>query len=335
MSEHFPEEETDAAREGTLAHDTWAQMLKGVTPDVDDEMLEGARMFCEELWTIQASTPGLHWHIESYIPCKNVHPDNGGTPDAWAYDSANNIVYIADYKYGHGYVDHVANWQLLNYWAGISRQITADGRGNNRRVEFIIVQPRCYHRDGPVRRWNVAAVTLNGYIEHMKKRYDEATGKDPKCETGPECCYCPGRHACESLLKADNAARQFASTAVPLDMSNDALSVELMLSRHFAELLESRITGLEATIQAKLKAGERVPGWALEPTAGRLKWTDEDGAIAMAEMLGVTVTKRALITPTQAIKAGLPKDVVDLYTERPAGTPKLQPLGDKLLRIFK
>jgi hypothetical protein len=56
--------------------------------------------------------------------------------------------------------------------------------------------------------------------------------------------------------------------------------------------------------------------------AGNLSWTKPDGEVlALGELLGLTLSKP--MTPTQAGKAGLPKDILAAYAARSAGSLKL------------
>ena len=337
LSEKYPElEESPEAAEGTQAHDVCVQTLKG-TPvvmlkDATEEMIEGAQMYCGDIWTTQAGVPGSNLHIESFIPCGNVHPDNGGTPDAWMFDGANDIVYLWDYKFGHGFVDARDNWQLLDYAAGISKQLQPSKTGNRKYV-LTVVQPRNYHKLGPIRRWTIDEPTLRIYIDRMRERFAEAVGPEPECITGPECDYCPARHVCSTLQYGVYKAGVIAGDSIPVEMSPGAMATELQMIDRFADLLKSRASGLSQQIESMIKAGERVPGYQLERSTGRERWID--GAAGTLAMLEIDIRKTdAYVTPNRAIKAGAPAELVKQFTERPLGELKLAK-SEPLLGVFK
>jgi hypothetical protein len=117
---------------------------------------------------------------------------------------------------------------------------------------------------------------------------------------------------------------EYSGSAVPLVLSNAALGTELSLLNHHLARLEARKTGLEEMAASEIKAGKVVPGFALESTSGRVGWTKPiEEVIALGQMMGVDISKPGACTPTQAIKAGLPEDLVGSYSERKVGGLKL------------
>ena len=90
------------------------------------------------------------------------------------------------------------------------------------------------------------------------------------------------------------------------------------------QLLESRITGLEAQIEAGLAGGVSIPGWSIERAPGREDWVKPvSEALVLGDLCGVTLAKPGAITPAQARKAGVPADLVAAYAARKPGTAKL------------
>ena len=157
MCSQFPEtDDNPKALEGTQAHEVNVAMWTGqpIPSFATEEMLEGAEMWCE---TLGARTDVYY---EQVVDCSQIHPDNWGTPDAWAYDEMTATLHVWDYKFGHRHVKAFENWQLINYAAGI----WTSGGYNVSNFELTIVQPRSYHADGPVRSWSVDRVQMEGYI---------------------------------------------------------------------------------------------------------------------------------------------------------------------------
>lgn len=69
---------------------------------------------------------------------------------------------------------------------------------------------------------------------------------------------------------------------------------------------------------------------------GRERWIKpEPEVIAMGELMGVKLGVTKLVTPKQAIKAGMPEAVIKSFTETPRGELKLVPDdGTKARKIF-
>ncbi len=340
----YPGEETPKSKEGTAAHWVASETILNVQPalgaiapngvEVTEEMLDGADMFAANVRAVAPGNAGLH--VEKTMPCPLIHSDCGGTPDAWHHDSG--IITIWDYKFGHGFVDVFENWQLIVYAAGILTELGVDGSNDQFfRVRMRVVQPRNYHRDGPIREWSVMASDLRGYFNTLRMAAEKAWLRvDAKCTPNDECEHCDGRRACEALQQTGFKGMDFASESTPLVLSNAALGTELTLINHYLARLEARKTGLEEMAASEIKAGHVVPGFALDSTVGRLGWTKPvDEVIALGQMMGVEVSKPGVITPTQAIKAGLPDTVVAQYSGRPAGGLKLvASKDDKARRVF-
>lgn len=334
----YPEQEQGVGTiEGTAAHWVNEQMLTATLPalgsmtpqgiPVTEEMLEGAEL----LMTDVLATLGPNWRqmlfVEKRVQIPRVHADNWGTPDyyAWGTTSTGKIIlYLWDYKFGHGLVEVGNNWQLIDYTAGILDQVAASDQEII--VDMRIVQPRAYHRDGPLRKWRVLASDLRAPINRLAMAAEDATSVAPTATPDPEACeHCKGRHACEALqrrgYKIADTAKQYAA----LELTPHGMGLELRTLRHAQALLEARITGLEAEVEAQIKRGKRVPFWSMESSPGRLSWVrPASEVLALGQMVGVNLGKPVEpITPTQAIKAGIPDDLIKSYAERPSGTAKL------------
>jgi hypothetical protein len=331
----YPGEDSPASLEGTAAH--WvasesilnAQASIGtVAPngvEVTEEMLDAADMYAMSV--LDVARLGGALHIEKTMACHAIHSDCGGTPDAWHHDSG--IITIWDFKYGHGFVDVFENWQLITYAAGILEQLGVK-RGSDVDDQFFtlrfrVVQPRNYHRDGPIREWVINASELRPYFNILRAAAGAAWLRvDAKCVPNSECRYCSARHVCEAVQQAGFSAMEYSGSPVPLVLSDAALGTELSLLNHHLARLEARKTGLEEMAASEIKAGKVVPGFALESTSGRVGWTKPiEEVIALGQMMGVDISKPGACTPTQAIKAGLPEDLVGSYSERKVGGLKL------------
>lgn len=278
-------------------------------------------------------------HVEEPVRIPSVHGENWGTPDAWYYDTSKGTLFIWDMKFGHGFVDCFENWQILDYAAGILDSLGIDGAADQHiRVKMTIVQPRSYHRDGPVRSWSVMASDLRPYFNKLRAAAEAATSMAPVATVDPvrACKHCPGRHACEAFQRAAYTGFDVAMASAPLELSPHALGLELRMIQHYVKVLTARATGLEEQALATIRRGQIVPFFGVEQSAGREAWTRPvEEVIALGDMMGVALAKPGAITPKQAIKAGLPAEVVAQYSETPRGAIKLVPdNGTAARKIF-
>ena len=329
------------AREGEAAHWVASEMLKTwwnsptlKTPEtapngepITSEMLEGAELYASSIMAVLRATSNLakseHLHIEERVDISTIHPECWGTPDCWFYSGSE--LHIWDYKFGHGYVEVFENWQLIEYCAGILAKLGINGiQDQTLPVTFYIIQPRSYGRE-PVRSWRVKTADLRGTFNVLRAHEEEAMSETARCQPSPECSYCTARHACPTLQRTALTAVDIVGENTPWDLSPFGVANELRILRHAAELLEARITGLTEQATSLLNHGERLPYFRLEQSVGRQSWkVPADEIILMGELLGHSLTKPPeVITPAQAIKAGIPPEVVQQYSHKPKGAMKL------------
>lgn len=353
----YPETEASpASLEGTAAHWVVQMLLQGTPVAVDSQAPNGVAVTLEMLQAAElvrddiVQTLGPDWAkylaIERRVQIPRVHAQNWGTPDYRAWSRMNNgrlCLHVWDFKYGHGIVEAFENWQLIDYTAGLLGEAGINGLQDQETVvEMVVIQPRAYHRDGPVRRWRVVASDLRGAFNRLEMAAEDATSQFPTASPQPEACKnCKGRHACEALQRVAYYAAEHAKHYAPLELSPHALGLELRALKRAQDLLEARVSGLEAQAASKIKSGILVPFWSLESTPGRLAWTKPASEVmALGQMLGLDLAAAPdVITPTQAkAKAKTAKiapEIFDAYAMRPTGAAKLTPDdGSKARRIF-
>lgn len=339
-----PEPDTEETLEGNAADWVAKQYAAGNevvhgTPiplpgdfKVDYDMIHGARMWVKT----------LGYGAVSGVPvvCERIHPtDCGGEPDGWRWDAIEGILRLPDYKYGFGIVDVYENWQLITYASGLIDTLgLVDAEVT---IEFIIVQPRAHHKDGPVRRWKVRADKIRHLVAHARNAAIRAIPPvsleiaPPIARTGPHCLHCPARVHCATFQQSISTVLQFQGVAVRSAMDPTTVGVQLSLVQDALELLQAQESALKTQAENYIRGGKRVPGFTMEPTSARLEWLpDATGAeiIALGDLLGKdlrkppgTLNSRSgpIVTPTQAIKAGIDAAVIGQYSARPQGAMKL------------
>lgn len=333
MERKYPQpDDSPASAEGTAAHWAASETLLGRIVDsgqiaengvmLTDEMIDAADMYVDHVRKVNQ----LVW-VEKRVDISYIHPDCWGTPDAWAFDAIKGIVYLWDFKYGHRFVDVFENWQLIEYAAGILDELGIDGiRDQHITVVMTIVQPRCYVGGSPIRSWSLRASDLRGYFNAARMFEAKAIDDNAKLTVSPECRDCSARHACPALQQASYADMNIATEAVPFDLPPQALGTELRYINAAIDTLTARATSLEEQALSMIRQGKSIPHFTAQHGMGRERWAKPEAeVIAMGELMGVKLGTTKLVTPKQAIKAGMNSEIVKSFTETPRGELKLVP----------
>lgn len=335
---HIEPEDGPEAMEGEAAH--WVSStllttgeliaLDRMAPNgifVTEEMREVATLYAEH---VAARIDPVMWnerlHVEKQLLIPRVHAECWGTPDGWAL--IGNVLHIWDLKFGHLFVEVFECWQLICYYAGILGLIERFVSDEQLEVHFHIVQPRAYHRDGPIRSWVVRGSDLRAHINRLANAAARAMQGGALCRTNDACDLCEARHTCEAALKDAGKSAAMAGSAQPQNLSPYAAGVELHRLHGAKRALDALISGLEAQAENDLRRGAFVPHWQLESEPGRLKWTaDSDEIRGLQVVYEVPLFKEPEpITPTQAAK--LSKGLAAMlpsYAKRDNGALKLKP----------
>lgn len=343
MLASYPKPDSEESQLGTAAHEVAFYMLEAqsLSPlhdagsmlaiasngvPVDDEMVEAAEVYYSDVINIVPDLQGLH--LEARIECPSINDQTWGTPDCWYLSQRGNgrrwTLTIWDYKYGHRYVDVFENWQLIEYAAGILDALNITGLDDTELwVDMRVVQPRCFVGGSPVRNWLVRASDLRGYFNEARAFEERSLDPNSRARSNPNCRDCvPGM--CSAAQAAGYNAIDVSLDPQPFALPPEALSLELRKLRRAKQAIEARTVGLEEQAVAFIRGGTLVPGFALQSSQGSLKWNvEEEQVFITGEMLDVELSKRKAITPTQAIKAGLPKELVETMAFRPTGELKL------------
>ncbi len=336
MNSRFPQDDTEDSLNGGAAHWVFEEEFRGqqtaigqVAPNgvtLTLEMLEGADLYVETIDRDLAQS-GLnrgYLNIERLLAIPSIHEANWGTPDTWYFDQARMLLRVYDYKFGHLFVDAFRNWQCVNYVAGIVDLIAAHlgmqpaELDQILKVEIVVVQPRNYDGGNPVRRWPCMASDLRGMHNQLQAAAARAVRPDAAATPGPQCDYCPGRHACTALQREGYRAKHLSLQSVPVELDAATLAYELRMLTDAEDLLKARKEGLREQAFARLKRGERIPGYCLEPTYGRQDWNiPPEEVIAMGQLVGLKLAKPKTLTPKQAIDAGMSEELVAMYSGAP------------------
>jgi hypothetical protein len=233
--------------------------------------------------------------------------------------TADQSLYIDDFKYGWRLVDPENNWTLIAHAIGycLSRQVTPA------RIVLTIHQPRPYHPEGKSRPWEITYSDLLDRYAHIKMTLENPSDQ---LNTGSHCGKCPALATCPAARKANMNAIDASEMAYSDELDNGALSHALNTLRAAQSALNTRLDALEELAKFRLKSGEVLDGYGVENQLSNTDWKPGID-VAMIEMLtGKNIAKSKLPTPGQAIKAGIPEAVIKPLTER-------RLTGVKLVRV--
>ncbi len=346
-------EDSEASREGTAAHWVTEILVKyGELPPVgmqapngvvvDADMHLGATMLRDAIladlapYGVEISAVA----VEVAVTCPRIHPQVWGTPDyrVWIPGGPRPRLLLWDYKYGHEPVEVYGCYQLTDYASGCLSGINWNPE-TIVDVELVIVQPRAYHRNGLVRKWKTDTRELLHYFETSALATYEALYEEtpPVLKVGPECKNCVARTTCPAQQRAGLDACDDAYRAQVHDLTPIERGVELRRMKRALLQLDARVKALMIDAEEGIRRGQQTPGWRLEPGMGSERWSvDPSVVIGVADEFGIDVRKRqAIITPKQAITAGLPRKMVEeLSSNIPGAMQLVEDDGSKARALF-
>ena len=335
LNRSYPDtSDPEASAEGTAAHEVaatyrerkWAAgelTTNGVA--VTREMLDGAAEYRGYIDEILGPNYKATLESQIRIPCLHL-TDAGGTPDAYAVNEIVGYLELFDYKFGHGFVEVFENWQLLAYASGLVELPAV--KGKVRMIRMHIVQPRSYDVRGITRTWMISIDELAPYRDRLRERISEIELGVAETATGSQCGYCNARHACTTLQRSGFKVADYSMSAMPHEMSPEAVGYELSILDAADQRIKARRGGLEAYALSMIRNGKIVPGRAIRHGSGRELWkVPADQVDQLGMLFGEELMKpREPVTPNQArarLKGKLDEAVINSMTERSPGEAKL------------
>lgn len=324
--------------EGLALHDVAAQALKDPSSQMQDysgsiqlvqgeqvvitpEMLSRVKIYIDYMRSFASS------YIESKIHCGCIHDKCNGKIDGWSYIPETHHLIVADYKDGRIEVSPFENWQLICYVAALIYKHFRD-REYDLKVSMVIIQPRSREID-KIKYWTVNAPELRGYINILTDSAHNRLSDSPRSCAGEQCRYCSRKTQCTSYnVTIDNLLHACEYVDQLYDQGE-----RLKLLQFASKMISISLDAEEAQALVDLKSGKSIKGFTVGK--GRGSWTikDEKGVDAVAKLFGVDVHKpKELITATQIMNAGVPKEYLEPYTERIPGKSKLIPINEKNVR---
>lgn len=304
------------AEEGTKAHEVAAKYLEtGHWPEeaVDGDILDAVDVYVREVGkaSVQKET---ELFVEKKFDLSSVHPLLYGTADAVVWDPRVKIMRVFDYKHGAGIpVEVEDNPQLLYYALGALLNLKVPAK-HAKYVEVVIVQPRCPHPDGPVRKkiYSVMEVLID-FKDELFEAAKRTEAENAPLNSGDHCRFCPGAAICPLLNQnAVEVAKEIFSEVTSYDPE------KLAKALHWLPTLEAWIKQVRAFAYEEATQGRTPPGFKLVNKRATRRWNNEvDAADTMQARLLVQnedvdwLFNKKLKSPTQ-IEAFLKQSNVSL-----------------------
>ena len=300
---------------------------------VDDDMIDAVQTYLD---AVRAEVgPDDVLMVEHRFHLKTLHESFFGTNDACVYKPVEKRLVVFDYKHGRGVpVEVERNKQLMYYGLGAAleeaRPLAA--------IDLVVVQPRCPHRDGPVRRWTTSPVDLLEYAGELVDAAELTAREDAPLAAGDWCKFCPAAPGCPALYEKTLMAAgvEFGANSKepilpePEVMGSDRLAD--LLSH--ADTIKTWLKAVEAFANDEAKAGRPPTGYKLVASRATRRWKDEDATKQWLGAYGLEtadmLTEPKLKSPAQIEKVIGSKnkaDIAGLIEAKSAGT-QLVPVSD-------
>lgn len=305
---------------------------------ITDEMLDVAEMYIRDVisQSLKYGADSLLL-IEHRVYMPVIHAQNWGTLDNCNVIFSHEKVIVSDLKAGWGIVEVWDNWQLLDYGVGILLYIQKNNLPMPRDIEFRIIQPRPSHPEGRIRSWTLPIMELEKYVGQLQASAHDAMSDNPTYRAGKHCNNCRGAHSCPMLARATYAAVEAIQGISPIGLTPPQVGDHLLMLESAGELIKALFSALEDQALQFLRQGKPVRGWEGTQKESRRYWTENFKTVTvLGQLMGVELRKEALLTPLQAIKAGVPEETVKLLSKTSSGEYSLQKFnGRRSAKVFE
>lgn len=322
----------DYQTDGTAAHDCAERCLHtgqdaweligekmGNGTEVTTEMANAAQTYIDECR--REMVEGATWGIECQIDAPDFHRDFYGTVDFWAITPDGKTLKVKDFKYGAGIaVDVEYNPQEMYYAFGVLRKVVLH---QDATIELTIVQPRGFHPDGPVRRWETTADYLCHWGEHDLR--DAMLRDDADLCAGDHCRFCPAKLVCPLLTGLFGVAMKTDPKTV-VTYTDDAAD------RNYQMLagVKAYCKAVEADMLARLNLGRTMANAKLVHQKANRIYKPGAESVLKVQLGDEIYTKPELRSPAQVEALGAKaKKLIHEWAYTPESGLTVAPIGDK------
>ncbi len=343
-----PEQQNDAANEGTAAHSLHEAALKsGKSPEAyrgkvfngfvaDNEMIEAVETSVDYIrGRLNEPKNKGKLFIEQQVKLEMLDleddDEGGGHLDA-AIVSKDGSLEVVDYKHGVGVpVDAKGNKQLMLYALGMVLKFK--GEYQFQRIRLTIVQPRCPHPSGPIRSHVITLAQLMMFAKTVAEQVKAIRSKVAPLVAGEDQCrWCPVRGQCPAFAKfaveqAKMDFNEFMVGAAEAPKVGLLSLAELSVAMRQLDVVKLWVRSVEEYVEGQLLAGKPVPFFKLVEGRSNRRWRDEqatwmglrtlrfdEDAVRPRSLLGIGAIEKML-------KKEIREAFMKKYAEKPPGGP--------------
>lgn len=294
----YPDESSPYAAEGTAAHALAEMAFTAHRPaasyigeeidgiPVTEEMAEHTQVYVDTLHTLADGAEIVRIERKLFLP-PAVRPPGpmGGTCDAWFWYPAVGRLVVADLKFGKGVVVEAKDNPQLRYYALLAYYDLVSERpawaNAVKEIEVMIVQPRAFHPEGPIRSDAFDLATLRRFGRELLSSARRAMEPQAGRSAGDWCRFCKAKPGCATFRdKALDAAQVTfgdvtADAPLPLVPVQDLTPDNLGRILRAADVLEAWISSVRSRAMRTLEDGGTVPGFALKAKRANRQWANE------------------------------------------------------------
>lgn len=348
LEQQFPDTTSEAAKEGTLAHELAELKVRNYFFSVDfgkrklnaaikakkesslwqDEMMGYTDEYLDYIKAVALKFKGTPYvAIEKQVDYGAYAPGGFGTADCILIGG--KTLHVIDFKYGKspdGRVEAEKNPQMMLYALGAYEAYKILYPIDT--VCLSIVQPRL--PDG-ISAWSCSLPELLEFGEYVKQRAELAVKGEGDFHPGDKTCrYCRARSQCRARAE-HNVKLAFQVGKLPPLISREEAGQYLQQGQDVAKWLSD----LQGWALAECLAGRDVPGWKAVEGRGSRDWTDMGKAFDTLKENGIDeaiLWERKPLTLAQVEKTVGKKEfetlVGGLVVKNP-GKPALAQASDK------
>lgn len=286
---------------GTLAHSVLERCLNNGwdAKRFVGETAEGQTFSIEDAEAVQVAIDWLRDEIledgdEAETEVKlRYNDDYWGTSDVVRYRPSTGELLVVDYKHGSGVaVEAYNNPQGVGY---ALMKVKALGNRGISTVRFVIIQPRCFHEDGPIREFVIEGIDMleweDRIVEAIRLVSQGAADSGRLANwasfylnPGSHCKWCKAAAVCPALAKQATEALQNDFSAVEpggYDVAKLAANLKLIPQ------LKAFITAVDSFAYSEAERGIVIPGHKLVAKRPTRRVSDESSVIEAADLLGI------------------------------------------------
>lgn len=325
-----PQEDSDVAKEGTAFHELVESIHKGllVSETAKNGVIFDGDMYHYANKVLPLIPLDAQCETEIEFPVVEGIKVKGHLDYCWEEDGGDTLV-VMDIKYGHRIVEIKDNWQLISY--GIGELVKRQRQYN--KIILRVIQPRPHHWNGFVRDEVLTTEKMFEYYQFMQETLQVYKEGIIRFNTSDKCRYCPAlQQECPAINKAFfNAVDVSLNDKVQDNLTDDEISNMLKLYDRVKDIFKVKIDAIQDLAKKRLKEGASIKGYSLQPTFSNRKWVGSLDAEAFKIMSTFDLREKTLMSPAQAEKKGVPKELVASFTETVQTGFKLAEVDETLL----